>query len=64
MGEVNKMNATKQIIDILSACGCKPAATIDNNGNAVIKVNAPTVETVTTLFDSDLEEYEHTNGNQ
>jgi hypothetical protein len=28
------------------------------------EINAPTVETVTTLFDSDLEEYEHTNGNQ
>jgi hypothetical protein len=37
------MTATKQITDILSACGCKPAATVDNNGNAVIKVNAPAI---------------------
>lgn len=51
------MNATKNIMDILSACGCKPAAIVDNDGNTFIKVNAPTVETVTTLFDSDLEEY-------
>jgi hypothetical protein len=38
------MNATKQIMDILSACGCKPATTVDNNGNATIKVNAPAAD--------------------
>jgi hypothetical protein len=37
------MNATKQITEILTACGCKPAATVDDNGNAVIKVNAPAI---------------------
>lgn len=37
------MNATKQIMDILTACGCKPAATVDQDGNAIIKVNAPAV---------------------
>lgn len=52
------MNATKQIMDILTACGCKPAATVDNNGNAVIKVNAPALE-ITTLFDSDAAEWEY-----
>ena len=31
----------KAITDILTACGCKPAATVDGDGNAVIKVNAP-----------------------
>ncbi len=37
------MNATKQIMHILSACGYKPAATVDQDGNAAIKVNAPAV---------------------
>ena len=37
------MNATNQIINILSACGCKPAATVDRDGNAIIKVNAPAI---------------------
>jgi hypothetical protein len=37
------MNKSIQAItDILTACGCKPAATVDKNGNALIKVNAPT----------------------
>lgn len=53
------MNATKNIMDILSACGCKPAATVDENGNAVIKVNAPAAVSVPTLFDSDFAEYEY-----
>lgn len=35
------MNATRNIVDILTACGCKPAATVDGTGNAVVKVNAP-----------------------
>jgi hypothetical protein len=35
--------ATKAITDILTACGCKPAATVDGDGNTIIKVNAPTV---------------------
>lgn len=52
------MNATKQIMDILTACGCKPAATVDNSGNAVIKVNAPALE-ITTLFDSDAAENDY-----
>lgn len=53
------MNATKQIIDILTACGCKPVATVDDNGNAVIKVNAPTITPAPTLFDSDAAEWEY-----
>lgn len=53
------MNATKNIMDILSACGCKPAATVDNDGNATIKINAPAAVSVPTLFDSDLAEYEY-----
>lgn len=52
------MNAIEQIMDILSACGCKPAATVDRDGDAVIKVNAPPVEPV-TLFDSDAAENEY-----
>jgi hypothetical protein len=52
------MNATKQIMDILSACGCKPAATVDQDGNAIIKVNAPALE-ITTLFDPDAAEWEY-----
>jgi hypothetical protein len=51
------MNATRNIVDILSACGCKPAATVDSNGNAAIKINAPF--TVNTLFDSDAAEFEY-----
>lgn len=39
------MNATKNIIDILTACGCKPAATVNNSGDVIIKVNAPAVDT-------------------
>lgn len=53
------MNATQNIIDILSACGCKPAATVDNNGNSTIKVNAPYIVSVTTLFDADAAEFEY-----
>lgn len=37
------MNATENIIDILTACGCKPAATVNKNGETVIKVNAPEI---------------------
>ena len=33
----------KAITDILSACGCKPAATVNTNGDAIIKINAPAV---------------------
>ena len=33
----------KQITDILSACGCKPAAQVNANGDIIIKVNAPTI---------------------
>ncbi len=35
------MKVTKNIMDILSACGCKPSATVDKAGNVAIKVNAP-----------------------
>lgn len=35
--------ATKAITDILTACGCKPAATVNQDGDIIIKVNAPTV---------------------
>lgn len=38
------MNATKNIIDILTACGCKPAATVNKNGETVIKVNAQQIK--------------------
>lgn len=34
--------ATKAITDILTACGCKPAATVNKDGDVIIKVNAPT----------------------
>ena len=54
------MNATKNIIEILTACGCTPTVTTDDNGNDRIKVNAPTIDDNTTLFDSDAEEWEHT----
>lgn len=37
------MDAIKQITDILSACGCKPAAITNADGETIIKVNAPTV---------------------
>ena len=53
------MNATKNIIDILKACGCAPTVTTDGRGNDQIKVNAPTVN-YTTLFDSDAAEWEYT----
>lgn len=56
------MNATQQIIDILTACGCKPAATVDGNGNAAVKVNAPFAVSVTTLFDADAAEFEYMEG--
>jgi hypothetical protein len=36
--------ATKQIIDTLSACGCKPAATVKSNGDRIIQVNAPAAD--------------------
>lgn len=58
------MNAANQIMSILQAMGAKPETIPGAAGEALIRVNAPTVETVTTLFDSDLEEYEHTNGHQ
>ena len=53
------MNATKNIIDNLRAMGANPTVTTNDHGNDQIKVNAP-VLVITTLFDSDLEEYEHT----
>lgn len=56
------MNATKQIIDILTACGCKPAATTDGRGNVVVKVNAPYAVSVATLFDADAAEFEYMEG--
>ena len=34
----------KAITDVLTACGCDPVATTDANGDAIIKVNAPTVQ--------------------
>lgn len=51
------MNATTQIIDILTACGCKPAAIVDRDGNTAIKVNAPFIIDAPTLFDSDAAEF-------
>lgn len=56
------MNATTQIINILTACGCKPAATTDKSGAAVIKVNAPYVVEVNELFDADAAEFEYMEG--
>lgn len=56
------MNATTQIINILTACGCKPAATTDERGNATIKVNAPYIIDVDTLFDADAAEHEYIKG--
>lgn len=38
------MRATTEIINILIACGCKPSAGTDKNGNAVIRINAPVVK--------------------
>ena len=37
------MNAAKQITNILTACGCKPAAVVSTSGKTIIKVNAPAV---------------------
>lgn len=54
------MDTTKQIIDILTACGCKPTVKTDNNGNDQIKINAPQIDYTTTLFDSDAAEWEYT----
>lgn len=53
------MNATKNIIENLKAMGANPTTTTDNHGNDHIRINAP-VLVITTLFDSDLEEYEYT----
>jgi hypothetical protein len=36
--------AATAIIDILTACGCKPAAMVNNNGDIIIKVNAPEIK--------------------
>jgi hypothetical protein len=58
------MNAADQIMSILQAMGATPEKITNCNGEELIRVNAPTVETVTTLFDSDLEEYEHMNERQ
>lgn len=38
------MHAIKQICDTLRAMGARPETTTDANGDAVIKVNAPTIE--------------------
>lgn len=43
--------ATKAIINILSACKCDPVATTDANGNDVIKVNAPTINDLPDFTD-------------
>ena len=56
------MNATTQIIDILTACGCKPSAIAAGNGETVIKVNAPYIIDAPTLFDSDAAEFEYMEG--
>ena len=53
------MDALNQIKSILQAMGAKPETITNGGGEFLIRVNAPTVETVTTLFDSDLEEYEN-----
>lgn len=38
------MNATTEIISILSAMGAKPVATPGTNGETIIKVNAPIIK--------------------
>ena len=38
------MNATTEIISILSAMGAKPIATPGTNGETIIKVNAPIIK--------------------
>jgi hypothetical protein len=38
------MRATTEIINILTACGCKPSAHTAKNGNTVIRINAPVVK--------------------
>ena len=40
--------AIKQITDILTVCGCKPATT-NENGKTVIKVNAPEIKSTEEL---------------
>lgn len=37
------MNATTQIINILTAMGAKPIATTDESNTTVIRVNAPII---------------------
>ena len=34
----------KNIVEILTACGCCPAVVLDENGAPIIKVNAPKLE--------------------
>ncbi len=41
------MNAINSIMDTLTACGCAPSITTDENGGILIKVNAPTVNSFT-----------------
>jgi hypothetical protein len=40
-------NIINNITETLTACGCKPAATINKDGETIIKVNAPTVDSFT-----------------
>ncbi len=53
------MNETKNIIDSLKAMGARPTVTRDDDENDIIQVNAPRLDPVETLFDSDLAEYEY-----
>lgn len=36
-------NIINNIMETLTACGCKPAATVNRDGETIIKINAPTV---------------------
>jgi hypothetical protein len=37
----DNMHAVSAIVDILKMCGCNPIVKTTDNGNAIIRVNAP-----------------------
>lgn len=39
----DNLKAVSAIMDILTACGCAPTVKKTDDGNAIVKVNAPTV---------------------
>ena len=40
----DNMCAVSAIVDILKVCGCNPIVKTTDNGNAIIRVNAPLLE--------------------